>query len=242
MIDESATKTYYGQAIGLIIYPVKFYRLPGDVGNASTFNFPVQYKVIKPLNVVTRKPTLRTERKIVEAAKELEKEGVRVIGTDCGFMIYFQEAMTNSVSIPVVSSSLLQVPIVSKLIGKKKKVGIITYNSRELSKEHLRRAGIDDSIPIAIFGLETLPFPTPFAELPIEPKKRLKQLESRLVSAVKQLISKNPDVGAIVLECTQLAVAAAAIQEATGLPVFDATTLLNWVYLGGVRKRFEGFI
>lgn len=69
-------------------------------------------------------------------------------------MSYFQPAMAAAVNIPVFSSSLLQVPIVSRLIGEDKRVGIITFDSRELSKEHLTRVGINDSIPVSVFGLE----------------------------------------------------------------------------------------
>jgi hypothetical protein len=243
MVEEkNAIKVYYGQAIGLIISPVKYYRLPGDLGNATTFNFPVQYKIVDPMNVVKRQPSQDDEQKIITATAELEKEGVRAVGTDWGFMIYFQDAMANTVDIPVASSSLLQVPLVSKIIGKEKRVGIITYNSQELSEEHLRRAGIDPTIPLAIFGLETLPYASPFDELPKNPETRLQEFESRLVHAAKQLQAKHQDLGAFVLECTQLPVSAAAIQEATGLLVFDVTTLLNWVHLGVCRKRFEGFM
>jgi Asp/Glu/hydantoin racemase len=243
MVEEkNATKVYYGQAIGLIIGPVKYFRLPGDICKATTFDFPVQYKIVDPMNVVKRQPSQEDAQKIVTATVELEKEGVRAVGTDCGFMVYFQEVMANNVDIPVASSSLLQVPLVSMIIGKEKRVGIITYNSRALSEEHLRRAGIDPSIPIAIFGLETLPHSTPFDDLPVDPKQRLHEFEMRLVSAAQQLHAQHQDLGAFVLECTQLPVAAAAIQEATGLPVFDVTTLLKWVHLGICRKRFEGFM
>lgn len=242
---------YYGQAIGIIMFEPKkerelATRVPGDVGNATTFSFPVQYKIlsgVKGKDVVNREPASETELKIVDITRELEKEGVRAIGTTCGFMIYFQEAMAEAVSIPVLSSSLLQVPLVSRLLGKGQKVGIITFDSRELSKEHLRRAGIDESIPIAIFGLETLPPEKRWNSIgELDPQKRLEIIEDRVVYAAKQLIAKNPDVGAIVLECTYLPPAAAAVQEATGLPVFDVTTLLNWAYDAVVRKRFEGFM
>jgi hypothetical protein len=161
-------------------------------------------------------------------------------------MIYFQEAMADAVSIPVFSSSLLQVPLVSMLLGKKQKVGIITFSSLELTDEHLRRAGIDETVPIAVYGLERLPPERAWhgekGITELKPEKRLKQIEDRLVYAADQLISENPDVGAIVLECTNLPPGAAAIQEATGLPVFDVITLLNWAYDTVVRERFIGFM
>ena len=43
-------------------------------------------------------------------------------------------------------------------------------------------------------------------------------------------------LGAIVLECTNMPPYAKAIHEATGLPVYDITTLANYVMDGAARK------
>jgi len=234
---------YYGKALGILMMdPIGtegiFARIPGDVGNATTYNFPVQYKVMWGVynrEIVNKNPTKETEQKVVKYAMELEKEGVRAIGAYCGFMSYFQPALTKAVEIPVFSSSLLQVPIISRLLGKEGKVGIITFDSRELSKEHLVRAGIDESIPVVIFGLEKAPPGRSWYDIKeVEPAKRLELVEDRLTYAASQLVSENPDVKAILP-------GAAAVQKATGLPVFDVTTLLNWAYSAVVRKRFKGF-
>lgn len=250
---------FCGQAIGIICtdpelvteFTKKYKgykpcRIPGDLHNATTFHFPITYKIVKGVtgrDIVDRKPSPETELKIVEAAKELEREGVKAIATSCGFMIRFQEAMADAVSIPVFSSSLLQVPWVSRLLGKGQQVGIITFDSNELSKDHLKQAGIDESVPIAIFGLDMLPAKKSWYNIDeLDPQKRLKMIEDRLVYAANQLVSRNPNVGAIVLECSNLPPAAASIQEATGLPVFDVTTLLNWAYDSVVRERFTGFM
>jgi len=50
------------------------------------------------------------------------------------------------------------------------------------------------------------------------------------VEAARDLMERHPEVGAIVLECTNMPPYAAAIREATGLPVFDITTLVRMVY------------
>jgi Asp/Glu/hydantoin racemase len=250
---------YYGQALGILMFDIEgrkahefqvnantFTRIPGDVGNATTFKFPVQFKVMKgvfPKDVVNKSPTKETEKKIIKYTKEFEEEGVRAIGTTCGFMSYFQPAMAAAVDIPVFSSSLQQVPIVSGLIGKDKKVGIITFDARELSKEHLIRVGINDSVPIAVFGLNMLPSERNWYGISeVEPKKRLELIEDRITYAATQLVKANQDIGAILLECTNLPPAGAAVQKATGLPVFDVITLLNWAYDTVVRRRYTGFV
>lgn len=250
---------YFGQAVGIInLNPPTDAGgyLPGCVENACTFNFGVQYKRIQlPDGVeasgfLTEHPKPKTREVIIDATKELERGGVRAIGTTCGFTVWFQDEMAEAVDIPVASSSLLQIPLVSKLIGKKMRVGIITFDSRRLTRAFLKHAGVDDSTKIGIMGLENV-YPEKYPEKMtfheqltrrIETEKKLEIAEDYLVYAAEQLVSKYPDVGAIVLECHELAVGAYAIQRATGLPVFDVTTLLNWTYNGVVRKRFTGFM
>ncbi len=63
-------------------------------------------------------------------------------------------------------------------------------------------------------------------------------VEAEVVQAAKSLVSENPDVGAILLECTDLPPYAAAIQEAIGLSVYDVSTLMNYGVVAAVRSRF----
>jgi hypothetical protein len=58
----------------------------------------------------------------------------------------------------------------------------------------------------------------------------------------ERLVRQHPEVGAIILECTNMTPYAAAVQEATGRPVFDIYTLVSYVYHAVVRKRFSGYM
>ncbi len=58
----------------------------------------------------------------------------------------------------------------------------------------------------------------------------------------RQMIVENDDIGAVLLECTELSPHAIAVQNAVRLPVWDYTTLTNWIYSGCVRRPFTGFI
>ena len=68
------------------------------------------------------------------------------------------------------------------------------------------------------------------------------KIEKELVGIAKKMVSKNPEVGAILLECSDMPPYAWAIQNAVRLPVFDFITMINWIYDAVVRKPFAGFV
>jgi aspartate/glutamate racemase len=216
-----------------------FPRIPGDIGNATTFSFPVVYKVIQEANSIS----VVDERNMdlldpfIRGARELQSQGVRAITTSCGFLAVFQKELAASVDVPVFSSSLIQARLVYPLLRPDQKVGIITANAAALGERHFAGVGISD-IPKAVIGVEH----THFAEMFFAGSCRLdeKKAEAELVEAAQKLLRDNPSVGAIVLECTNMPPYAAAIHEATGLPVFDVVTLTNYVYAALQPIRFQG--
>lgn len=232
-------KEFYGQPIGILVLDICMSRIPGDIGNATTFPFPVRYRVIKGVtdkDIVCTNPDISVGRRVIEEAKALEEEGVRAIATSCGYFAFFQDELANALHVPVFASSLIQVPLVSKMLGKNKRIGIICASSPTLTTNHLRKAGIDESIPVVVAGLDKYWSMVRGQN----PQKRLNGFEKGVSTVAKQLVSKNPDIGAFVLECTNLPPSAAAVQEATGLPVFDMITLTYMIHDVVARKRYVG--
>ena len=131
-------RAFYGTVLGVIMLDTVFPRLPGDVGNASTWPFPVRYKVVegaKPVRVMGDRPDPDLLQPFVQAARQLEMEGVDIITTSCGFLSQLQRELADSVAVPVVTSSLLQVPFVYSMLASTQKVGILTERSKLLTKD-----------------------------------------------------------------------------------------------------------
>ncbi len=233
--------TTYGEVIGILKLETLAPKVPGDIGNATTYSFPVKYKIVKGATtdrlIEKNDPTLLNL--FISAAKELEKDGVRAITTSCGFAAIFQKEIVEVVEIPVFMSSLIQVPLVSSMLAKNKKVGILTANKKRLTDKHLEAVGIDSSIPICIAGMEEQ---ENFANMILkqQPFGDIGKIEKELVRVAKDLVKHNPEAGAIVLECTDMPPFAASVQEAVGLPVFDINTLINYVYNAVVQKKYTG--
>jgi hypothetical protein len=233
----------YGEAIGILLLDSYIPFPPGDVGNATTYSFPVRFKVVKGASIERiinqQDPTLLEP--FIEAGRELVKEGVKAITGDCGFMILFQEQLSKELPVPIFMSSLLQIPFISRMLGPGEKVGIITADSRGFTKRHLQAAGVDEGMLIKVAGMEDQ---KNFYDAILAEKGELnfEAVQKEVVQVAKKLVSEDDRIRAILLECSDLPPYAAAVQEAVNLPVFDFTTMINYVFSGLVRKPFEGFI
>jgi len=120
------------------------------------------------------------------------------------------------------------------------KVGIICANSPYLTPSLLTQCGVTDLSRVVIVGAEKCP---EFSNI-INCTGRFvsAKIEKELVGLAKDLVAKNPEVGAILLECSDMPPYAWAIQNAVRLPVFDFIIMINWIYDAVVRKPFAGFV
>lgn len=204
----------------------------GNSTNPQTFNFAIKYSKVKGANIHTilENPCQETLQSMIGEAQKMEKEGVKAITTSCGFNAVFQKELSDSVRIPVFTSSLMQVPLVQQMLTKQQSVGIITAKKKALSEKHLKNAGITESMPIQVQGLEDCSewnkiFSSPEEDIDIS------IVEKDVVSSACSMMKKS-DIGAFVLECTDLPPFSNAIRQATNRPVFDFVTLTNFVYQG----------
>jgi hypothetical protein len=228
-----------GHSVGILLLTKTNPFIPGDVANASTYDFPVVYKTVPGASsdrVLPGDPDL--EPAVVETAKELEALGVKGISSDCGFFLNYQEPVRNAVNVPVFMSSLLQLPMVSAALGKDKAIGIVTANSRRLGNRILGLSRVDPERKIVAKGLQDMPeWQTCVGKA--GPYLDFETIREEVVTLAKELKDENPDVGAIVLECSLLPPYANAVQEATGLPVFDFMTVIDYFEAGLHRSDPE---
>ncbi len=235
-------RTNYGQSIGILMLNTRFPRIPGDIGNATTFSYPVVYKTVEcaTLDAVVKRADAGLIEPFIEGAKELiEGSGARAIVTSCGFMAIFQKELAGALEVPVYSSSLLQVPLVASMQKPGQKVGILTADASSLGEKHFRGVGIEH-IPKAVAGIEN----TYFGDVLLNNRTELdvSRAEKDMADTARALVEANPDIGAIVLECTNMPPFAKAVQEATGRPVFDIVTLTDYVYRAVTARTYRGYL
>jgi len=231
-----------GEAIGILLLDTSVPFIPGDVANATTYPFPVRFQKVDGFSVaraLSQDPLIYDALK--EAAQRLVEQGVRAVTGDCGFMALHQNRLANALSVPVFLSSLLQIPFMLSILGEKNKVGVITADSRSLDQTLLSAIGIPDMKRLVIEGLEEKEHFYGFAikeEGVLEPEA----VKAEVVDVGKNLVLRNPNVKAILLECSLLPPYAAALQEAVQVPVFDYITMVRHVFSAVVQQSYAGFM
>ena len=136
-------KTIYGAPLGILMLQARFPRIQGDMGNATTWPFPVLYRVVKgasPQRVVLQ-GAAGLLPDFLEAAAELVSFGAEAITTNCGFLSLFQQELAAHVRVPVATSALMQVPWVQAILPPGKRVGVVTVSAASLTPRHLAAAG-----------------------------------------------------------------------------------------------------
>jgi len=231
-------KAVYGAPLGVLMLQARFPRIPGDMGNATTWPFPVLYKVVKgasPEKVVL-KGAEGLLQDFLDAAAELVSLGAEAITTNCGFLSLFQRELAAHVRVPVATSSLIQVPWVQATLPPGKRVGVITVSGSSLTPRHMEAAGVPLDTPFV--GTERgREF---FRTLILGEKEDMDvaRAEQDILEAGRALMQSHPDVGAIVLECTNMPPYAAALREALDVPIYDIYSMITWFHAGIRPRRF----
>jgi len=250
--DEDVTgwngQLIYGPRIGILQLAANIPMLPGDVGNPTTFDFPVVYELIEeidPFWVLAEEPHPVVMEKVIAACKRLTMQGVTTIIGNCGFFANYQPEVAKSLDpgVQFFPSSLNQVPMLLISVGDNKKVGILTASKKLLMPSPaLKNVGVsdEDMKRIVVYGNED----GEQMKLITGETGRFnpKALEKELVDLGTKMIREHPDVGAVVLECTEFPPYAHAIQNAIRRNVWDFTTMANFMQDGAVRKPFTGWM
>lgn len=230
-------KTVYGASVGILMLETRFPRIFGDMGNANTWPFPVQYKVVRgatPDKIVRNDPREMVDE-FIAAGRELVDMGCDGITTNCGFLALIQDQIMAALNVPVATSSLMQVPMVAQMLAPGKQVGILTISKETLTDAHLAAANVPLDTPVVgtdqgrCFTRDILGNANEinFAECRLD-----------LLDAASELTSRHKNVGAIVLECTNMVPFARDIRKLTGLPVYSIYSLVNWFLAGLSPKGF----
>lgn len=205
--------------------------LIGNSTNPASYKFPVRLHRVRGANVHTilEHPSQTVLRTMIADARAMASEGIRAITTSCGFNAIFQRELAEAAGIPVITSSLLQVPFARHICGPTAGICILTANAGALSQKHLESVGIASMDGLQVVGLEQCAewnrmFAEPFANI------NLDLIQQEVLGTVLRVVNEHPGIRAFVLECTDLPPYSIAIRQMTGLPVLDFITMVNYLH------------
>ena len=232
-------------AIGILMVGHYSTKPAGRLASQSTFRFPVE--IVEGTNIEDK---LEEQQRVIEgdlslvddfidAARTLEKKGVVLITSNCGFMSLYQGHIAGAVSVPVVTSSLIIVPLIHRLLKKDQKIAILTYSEKYLAEKHFEAVGWNSSnIPVVVGGMDGIESWDNLSQKTKDGRPCTRQMELDLVNAARRLCQLDGRIGALVLECTAFPPYAKSIQKQIRLPVFDITTLVTFIYNGVCRRNY----
>lgn len=233
-------QTSYGRPVGIIVLEERIPCPPGAPGNPTTFSFPVLYEVARGVSAAAlrRVPPAGVES-LLAAGQRLVERGAWAVAGNCGLMMVHQDALARALPVPVLLSSLLQVPLVARMIGPGSAIGVLVSGANSLSAEHLRSACAGSDARVVLASMQGKPC---FTAAVCEERGELdfEGVAAEAVAVAVALVREHPDVKALLFECVDLPPYAHAVQEAVGLPVFDITTLVGHFRAALVRNPFAG--
>ena len=231
---------FAGVPIGVLVLNAKYPLIPGNVANAKSYKFPVCFKTVDLPTGWWFELNEEKYQTFLRAAKELEASGVKAIICGCGLFVTWQERASEDLNIPIFTSPLLMVPMISRMIGAKKKVGILTAAGERLyEKNFLPASGIDASIPFVVGGIDSCSEFLDVIRYQKKPVMDVKLFEQQLMGVVEKMLAENPDIGAFLLECSDIPPFSKAIAEKTGLPVFDFISAAHMIYAALEPKGYD---
>ncbi|MBA2719253.1 MAG: aspartate/glutamate racemase family protein, partial [Chloroflexi bacterium] len=140
-----------GHAVGIIVLNVGYPVIPGNVANATTYRFPVRFKVVEGADIPS---LLAGDRTLLapslRAAEELVADGCRAIVGACGYFAKFQREMAESLPVPVIMSSLCQVPMILGSLRPSEQLGIVCASKPSLDAATLAAAGVAPDSPLVV--------------------------------------------------------------------------------------------
>ncbi len=234
------------EPVGMIVLDAWMPCPPGHVSNGWTFDFPVRYVEVPGASVerVVHEGDQAVVNLLIEAAKGLEKDGCRLIFADCGYFGRYQKEVAAAVEIPVYMSSVIQVPWITVSLKSDQSLGLICAYGPGLTYDLFEACGVSKQ------NFERCVIVGASAECPEFNKLTQEEagefdgekVRDELVQLAVKTKKEHPEIGAFLMECTDIPPYTAAIQEAVNLPIFDATTMVKFLCNTVTQRHYGGFI
>lgn len=232
--------TVAGYTVGILCLRSAHPLLPGNVQHAQSFDAPVLYHVI---DLEDPWPMMRGEPQVADMLAEgvaaLARQGVRAVAGACGSFGYYQKTVAAAAPVPVFLSILTQLPFLLQAMPREARIAVIPAVGESMNARIYEQCGLDDPSRLHVAPMRGRPaFDALLDDGTMHDVEALRRETVECAVAA----AREPGVSAILIQCSELPPFAADIQAATGLPVFDMTTLIRWLALATNCQPYSGLI
>lgn len=220
-----------GYDIGALVMKSWVPKPCGHISNASNYRFPVLYAVVEKSSTTTiHGGSKDIIPQIIKCEKNLEAHGCKSIFSSCGYFGHFQKDIVSNSTVPVYLSAVCLVPIIFQMLKKDDKLGIICYNKTKFNESLFNGCGVKPDLQHRCVIYDVVNEPALCDIIKDQGHYNIDQGKESLVNVAKRMCSENPEINVILLECTDLPPHSHAIQEELKIPVFDSTTMINFIH------------
>jgi Asp/Glu/hydantoin racemase len=241
--DTTEGQLMNGFPVGILQLYAHLPFFPGNVSNAYTYDFPVKFLHVPGTgidNILAGDMSVLDN--IIAAAKQLEMDGCRVICANCGFFGHYQSAVADAVDVPVYLSSLIQVSWALTGMKSNEKLGILTANANTLTESMFESCGVSKEMQkrCVVYGAQDC---KEFSNI-LTGKGGLDYdlVGDELLALAHKMVKENPDVKALLLECTDMPPYSHRFQAELNMPVYDAITLIKYAKSVVTHTPYYGFL
>jgi hypothetical protein len=224
--------------LGVLMLDGKMADVPGLMKNEETFPYQVHRMTVPGAKTpLTQEDAEALLPLYITAAQELENLGVNVITANCGLMALVQQEVASAVRVPVVMSSLVAVPSIARMLAPGRRIGVLTFFDAAVGERNFAACGwSSEQYPVSVAGVGHCDSWLRFLETKEIDEKLRPVLLDDLRKVVDDLLRREPDIGALVSECTMLPAVLPDLRPHLAQPVFDILTVLDWAVSGFQRQ------
>lgn len=224
--------------LGIVMLDTAFERPLGDAGNPASWPFPVMIERVPRAyanEVVTGQ--FKDYQAFLRAIHLMRASGCICVVSTCGFLARLPQSIVTFSDEEVVLSTLLRYRALKRNLGPDRRVGIITIDRQSIDQEIRENCGIEaDAIMVSPprnghFCRAILDAAHPLA---------IAQAQQELVETALAAQSAFPHIGLWLFECANMPPYRAAVERATGLPVYDALSLGIELHANALKRLQSG--
>jgi len=229
--------TNKGPTLGILMLEGKMADVKGCMVNDETFPYKVIRKVVKGATTPYSQEEAQAMLPLyLDAAKELESEGVDVITANCGLIALMQKELSSVVDVPVVTSALMLAPSINQTLAPNAHIGILTFYTDAIGEKNFNASGwSSDNIPVKISGVEDSDAWLEFLRTKEMSPDLKEKMRKDLKNTIDRMLEEEPNIRAFISECTMLPAILEDIRNEIDRPIFDILSILDFSLSGYSR-------